>query len=201
MATRNAARSSLATRCGELAPSCAAVFLGFIDASTGPSRTGTSAPSALAQSAGRRAGPVVAAITGCADLPLALVAAAQAKRRETALVLVHVTGRRPKWTLAVGAGCPPAPHTGGATGGRDSAAALRDRALTLAQLSHVDVTWAYAIGRPNRVLARYCRDNSAALIVIGASRRQLTAWRRRKVLSAARRLKRRAHTPIHIITT
>jgi K+-sensing histidine kinase KdpD len=124
---------------------------------------------------------VVAAIANHADLPLVLVAGAQAQRLGAALVLVHVTAPRSRRS--------------------DPGIALRDRALTLARLTGVEATWTPAIGRADAVLARMCRDYRAALIVVGASRRELATWRRHRVLAAARRLKRRSHTPIHIITT
>ncbi len=160
-----------------------------------------SASSAMSRSAGRRTGPVVAAIGTQADLPLVLVAAAQAERRGAALVLVHVTVPRPRRSIASGATHPPVPHAAETASGRDPGIALRDRALTLAQLAGDGATWLSAIGRPDDVVARFSRDHRAALIVVGASRRQLVTWRRHRVLAAARRLQRRAHAPINIITT
>lgn len=156
-----------------------------------------STSSAVSRSAGRRAGPVVAAIGTAADLPLVLVAAAEAEHRGGILVLVHVTAPRSRRGARSGA----VPESGPHAGGSDSERALRDRALTLAQLTGAEVTWTSAVGRADDVVARLCLDNRADLIVVGASRRQLATWRRRRVLAAARRLRRRAHTPIHIITT
>jgi Universal stress protein family len=156
-----------------------------------------SASSSVSRSAARRTGPVVAAIVNRTDLPLVLVAAAQAEHRRAALVLVHVT--RSRWRVANDGTCAPVPHRAAASR-YDPSTALRDRALTLAHLSAAEVTWTAAIGRPDNVVARLCRDNGAGLIIVGASRRQLATWRRRRVFAAARRLQRRANTPIHIVT-
>lgn len=156
-----------------------------------------STSSAVSRSAGRRTGPVVAALADRADLPLVLVAAAEAERRGAALALVEVTAPRSRWSI--GATRAPVPDVVPNRSEPDSG--LRDRALTLAQLSGAAVSWTSAAGRPDVVLARYCRDHHAALIVVGASRHELATWRRRRVLAAAQRLGRRARTPIHIITT
>ncbi len=159
-----------------------------------------SASRAMRRSARTRTGPVVAAIVSHSDLPLVLVAAAQAQRRGTALVLVNVKVPRSNWDIASGATPAGIPH-GAAASECELSFALRDRALTLAELADVEVTWLSAVGHADDVVARLCRDNRASLIVVGASRRELATWRRHRVLAAARRLKRRARTPIHIITT
>ncbi len=156
-------------------------------------------PSALSRAARSRTGPVVAAIGNPADLPLVLVAAAQAERRGAALVLVNVMAPRSSWSVVPSTIRVPVPRA--AVSGCDPSVGLRDRALTLAQLASVEATWLSAVGDPDDIVARFCRDNRAALIVVGASRRELATWRRHRVMAAARRLKRRARTPIHIVTT
>ncbi len=158
-----------------------------------------SASSALPRSAGSHTEPVVAAIVSHSDLPLVLVAAALAERRRAPLALINVKVPRSHRRVVPRTILAPAPSA--AARGCDPGVALRDRALTLALLAGVEVTWLSAVGYPDDVVARFCRDNRAALIVMGASRRRLATWRRARVLAAARRLKRRAHTPIHIVAT
>lgn len=158
-----------------------------------------SAASAPSRSAGSCTGPVVAAIASSVDLPLVLVAAAQAERRGATLVLVNARMPGYNWSFVPGTIRGLTPRY--VASGGDHGLALRDRALSLAQLCGVEVTWLSSVGHPNAVVARYCRDNRAALLVVGASRRQLVTRRRHRMLAAARRLRRRAHTPIHIVTT
>ena len=143
-----------------------------------------------------RRGPVVVPIRSEADLVLVLAGGAEAERRGTALELVHAV--RPAWSPVITgrAGPPPAR---GPRGHDDEIAALRARALTLARLSAVTVTWTTALGRADDVLERICRDRSATLLVVGADRKQLTTRRLRSTLAGARRLARRAATPVHLI--
>ncbi|HZY77794.1 MAG TPA: hypothetical protein VFE40_15875 [Jatrophihabitantaceae bacterium] len=125
------------------------------------------------------AGAVIAAISDQRDLPLVLVAAAQAAQRGGALLLVHATRSR----------------------SRGDDAELRDRALSLAMLCDVEASWATAVGRPHRALARACRDEHAALIVVGVSRSRILSGRVDRVLASARRLQRRTRTPVHLTVT
>lgn len=142
-------------------------------------------------------GPVVAPIGSAADLPLVLVGCSEAERRGVALELVHAVP--PRWAPVITgrAGLPPARPAPGHD--ERDIAALRARALTLARLGEIPVRWTTSVGRPADVVERFCRDHDAALLVIGADRRRLSTRRLRSTLVAARRLSRRARTPIHLV--
>jgi len=146
---------------------------------------------------GGAAGPVVAPIASAADLALVLVGCSEAERRGAAVELLHVVP--PRWSPIITgrAGLPP-PRPAPGHGEREIEE-LRARALTLARLCEVRVQWTTVVGRPADVIERFCRDHHAALLVIGADRRQLSTHRLRPTLASVQRLSRRAGTPVHLV--
>jgi len=141
-------------------------------------------------------GPVVVRLDTAADLPLVLVGSAEAERRGAVLELVHVVPAGWSPIITGRAGLPPprprrhrAPETD----------ALRSRALTLAHLCAVPVSWTAVVGRPAAVLEAICREHSATLLVIGADRDALVPRRLRSTLARAQRLSHRAGTPLHLV--
>ena len=141
-------------------------------------------------------GPVVVRLDTAADLPLVLVGSAEAERRGAVLELVHVVPAGWSPIITGRAGLPP-PRPRGYR--RREVDALRSRALTLAHVCAVPVTWTAVVGRPAAVLEAFCRDHSAALLVIGADRDALAPRGLRSTLARAQRLSRRAGTPLHLV--
>ena len=157
-------------------------------------------PTPCARSADATHGPVVVRLDAAYDLPLVLVGSAEAEQRGAGLELVHVVpaGWAPIITGRAGFP-PPRPRRHRHRRRVDEIDALRSRALTLAQLCAVPVTWTAVVGHPSATLETLCRDHHAALLVIGAERDALAARHLRSTLARARRLSRRAGTPIHLV--
>ena len=141
-------------------------------------------------------GPVVVRLDTAADLPLVLVGSAEAERRCAALELVHVVPAGWSPIITGRAGLPPPRPRAHREREMD---ALRARALTLAHVCAVPVRWTAVVGRPAAVLEAFCRDHSAALLVIGADRDALAPRGLRSTLARAQRLSRRAGTPLHLV--
>jgi len=152
------------------------------------------APSAPTADAVR--GPVVVRLDSAGDLPLVLVGSAEAERRGVALELVHVAPAGWSPIITGRAGLPPPRPRAHREREID---ALRARALTLAHVCAVPVRWTAVVGRPAAVLEAFCRDHSAALLVIGADRDALAPRGLRSTLARAQRLSRRAGTPLHLV--
>jgi len=144
----------------------------------------------------RTPGPVVVPIATESDLPLVLVGSSEAELRGATLELLHVVPSRWSPIVTGRAGRPPARPRGHDDRDVD---ALRARALTLARLCAGPVRWTTALGSRDTVVEGFCRDHSAALLVIGADREQLTSRRLRSTLVRARRLSHRAGTPLHLV--